>query len=259
MSPKQFAINIAQKAGKIIRDNFTLGMKKEWKADETPITATDQKINNLVVEAVKQNFPDYGILAEEGGNYHEKADKLWVCDPLDGTVPFSHGIPTSVFTLALVQEGSPILGVIFDPFQNRLLFAEKGKGAFLNDKPIEVTDLKDLKKSVIGITIWRTAPYDLIKFTGLLVKKGAILVGPGSTAYSGMLVASGEITGNVWPGKTPWDVAAQKIIVEEAGGKVTDFFGQDQRYDRNLRGAVVTNGQIHDQIIEMIKESGVKP
>ena len=259
MDLRKFAINLAKKAGKIIRDNFTIGMKKEWKEDETPLTVTDQSINHLVERAVKEYFPKHGLLAEEGGNFNQSASYVWVCDPLDGTLPFSHGVPVCTFSLALVHEGVPQLGVIFDPFLNRLFFSQKSKGAFLNDRPIKVSDLNNLKKGVVGFTIWRQARYDLTEFIGLLIKSCSQIIAIGPTTYMAALVAGGEFVANVWPGKTPWDIAAVKVIVEEAGGRVTDFFGHDQRYDAHIRGSIASNERVHDHLVEMIRESGIKP
>ncbi len=125
MNTKQFATDLAYQAGEIIKTDFTLGMKKEWKENETPLTAADNKVNQLVVDAVNKNFPDYGLITEEGGSHHQNAEYVWICDPIDGTIPFSHGIPTCVFSIALVHEGEPILAVIYDPFMDRLFYAEK--------------------------------------------------------------------------------------------------------------------------------------
>lgn len=146
MEYKHFAINIAKKAGGIILENFKMGMKKEWKKDETPVTLTDRKINNMVSGAINKNFPDHSFILEEGGSTNKKSPYMWLCDPVDGTIPFSHGIPASVFVLALIKDGSPILGVIYDPFLDRMFFAEKGKGAFLNNKKMKVSNANNLKK-----------------------------------------------------------------------------------------------------------------
>src|SRR4030042_6237309 len=108
MTHQDFAIAIAKEAGEIIRKNFTLGMKKEWKGDEGPVTETDYRINTILVERVQKELSQYGVLGEEE-SYNEKAANLWVCDPVDGTIAFSHGIPISTFSLALVQGGEPVL------------------------------------------------------------------------------------------------------------------------------------------------------
>src|SRR3989338_6753886 len=103
-SYKTFAINLAQKAGKIIRENFKANVKKEWKADGTPVTAIDLAVNKLVIESVQKEYPTHSILAEEESAMQEGSEYVWVCDPIDGTYPFSHGIPNFAFSLALVKD-----------------------------------------------------------------------------------------------------------------------------------------------------------
>jgi len=111
---KDFAVSLAFQAGKIMKQNFVTGMQKEWKEDHTPLTKTDLAINELVLDAVRLNYREHGVLAEEESNFNGE-DFVWVCDPIDGTFPFSHGYPTFTFSLALVKNGKPILGLLFDP------------------------------------------------------------------------------------------------------------------------------------------------
>ncbi len=136
----------------------------------------------------------------------------------------------------------------------RMFFAEKGTGAFLNDKQITVSDKNDFNSSMIGLVMWRTAQYDFSSLVNPFMKAGAHFINLGCTMYMSMLVASGEFVATVWPGKTPWDVAPIKIIVEEAGGMVTDIFGNEQRYDQDIQGGVITNSHIHKVTISLIKK-----
>lgn len=135
---KDVAIELAKSAGDTMRHHFTIGMKITWKADKTPVTIADTKINALVIKVIKDTFPTHGVLGEEASDYEVGDKYLWVCDPIDGTIPYSHGIPTSVFSLALVKDGEPILGVVYDPFMERMFFAQKGEGAFMNEQIINV-------------------------------------------------------------------------------------------------------------------------
>jgi len=252
---KKFAIDLAYKAGEIIKKNFTLGMKKQWKADNSPLTETDLVINGLVINSVKNKFPDHSILAEEGDNFSEKSEFVWVCDPVDGTIPFSHGIPTCVFSLALVQKGESILGVVYDPFMDRLFFAEKGRGAFMNNKKISVSSNKTIKNSLFGISCWKETQFDFSLLIETLKKAGPIIIDVLSITYMGALVSNGEFTGTIFPGNKPHDTAALKVIVEEAGGRVTDIFGNEQRYDREIKGHLITNGFLHKELIKVIKKT----
>ncbi len=258
MDYKEFAINLAKEAGEIIKKNFKLGMKKEWKSDNTPVTETDFKINRLVIDSVKKHFPTHSVLAEEGNNLQDGSEYTWVCDPLDGTIPFSHGIPTCVFSLALVKNGEPILGVIYDPFMDRMFFAEKDKGTFLNGAKVSVSKKKDLEKSVIGAGVAKRDVFGVNKAIFPLKEEDAKVMNLLSICYMGMLVASGEFVAAIFSHTSAHDLAALKIIVEEAGGKVTDLFGKDQRYDRPIKGGLMSNGLVHKKILDIIEKSRSK-
>lgn len=250
---KAFSIDLARSAGEIIRDNFSLGMKKEWKENNTPLTVTDTQINSLVIKKIKESFPDHSILGEEGSSLQE-SDYMWVCDPIDGTLSFSHGIPISTFSLALTQKGISILGVVYDPFMDRLFFAEKGKGAFLNDNPIHVSTKGNLATAVVDIEAQRPSQYNLDALRIALDKKSVVLMSLRAAIYAGMLIAAGATDGLLFAYDTVWDAAATKVIVEEAGGICTDMQGNDQRYDKPMHGFIASNGAIHSQLVEMSKQ-----
>lgn len=255
MDNKKFAINLAKQAGKIMLKHFSDEITKEWKADETPVTIADKEINELVIQAVTKEYPNYGILAEEGGSNYTDQEYVWVCDPIDGTLPYSHAIPASAFSLALVKGGQPILGILYDPFMDRTYFAEKGKGADLNGRKIKVMENNDLKSKVIGTVTWPNPPYNFLGLYNELLILGARPVNMVVTTYFGMLVASGQLIANIFHGSNPWDIAAQKIIIEEAGGKVTDLDGNDQRYDQTINGMLATNGKVHEILLDLIKKT----
>jgi fructose-1,6-bisphosphatase/inositol monophosphatase family enzyme len=246
MTYKKFVFEVATEAGKIMRANFGIGMKKKWKSNYTPVTVTDTKINKMVIAAVKKNFPGHDILGEEESSRKNNSKYLWVCDPVDGTIPFSHGIPTCVFSLALVVDGKPILGVIYDPFFDRMVYAEIGKGAFLNGKKISVNK-KDLNNSVLD---WESQ-----KTTHILKElyPKCLPLTFASYIYGGMLVAIGELVASVYTWKFAHDCASLKVIIEEAGGKTSDIAGKDQRYDREVNGMLVSNGVVHKRLLEILK------
>lgn len=244
----EFAQMLARQAGEVMRRNFTIGMKKEWKEDKTPLTVTDTTINSLVLNAVKDSYPDHSFVGEEESNIKE-SEYTWVCDPVDGTVPFSHGYPTFVFSLALTHNGESVLGVVFDPIGDRLLKAQKGKGAFLNNKPISVSnDMLD-ERAFVSLNCDKK----LLGLREQLLAKGCYLPVLYSCVYAGMLVASGEFEGEIYEYDKPWDGAALKIIVEEAGGKVTDLLGNEQRYDRTINGLIVSNKVVHDDLVAAVR------
>ncbi len=252
MNYKDLAISLAQKAGEIMRQNFQAGMKMEWKSDNSPVTIADLAINKLVIDEITKNFPNHNVKGEEQDNIHTNSEYLWVCDPVDGTIPFSHGLPISTFSLALVKNGESILGVIYDPFMDRLFYAEKGKGSYLNDQPIHTSGHDQIKQSLINIESFETAVYQMWPINKSLAFQGSKTMRLASIIYPSALIAQGEVTACIFPHNTAHDVAAVKIIVEEAGGKVTDLFGNEQRYDQPLKGAIISNGKIHDLLIKEV-------
>lgn len=228
-----------------------------WKENNTPITVADTTINEMVIERIKAVFPDHGVHGEEG-SYQLGQEWMWVCDPVDGTLPFSNGLPLSTFSLALVRSGTVQLGVIYDPFNDRLWHAQKGEGAFLNGKPVHVNKSDSLQNSRIDCEVWASKKHTdqlVIPAPGLrdvLLDAGAQPVVLSSAVIGGALVACGDFSGLIFCVKKPEDIAALKVIVEEAGGRVTDLRGNDQRYDQGINGAIVSNGVLHDQLLKAV-------
>jgi myo-inositol-1(or 4)-monophosphatase len=248
----KFAIQLSLKAGDIIKNNFTLGMAKEWKKDDTPVTVTDKFINQLVLDTIQKKYPNHSVLAEEGSRPSPQSEYVWVCDPLDGTIAFSHGLPTFVFSLALTKDGESLLGVIYDPMLNRLVIAEKGKGAFIDDKKIRVSQDANLSNETM---VNLDCDYKLFGLRKKLIKeKNCYVSNLYSAVYGGLLVAVGEFVAEVYEYKKPWDGAAVKIIVEEAGGKVTNILGNEQKYNQPINGFVASNGILHEQMVNLIKQ-----
>jgi len=254
MSYKAFCEKIAKESGKIIKENFSRPMQKEWKEDATPVTITDRDVNKLVIDAVHKEFPGHDVKGEEECSLEHDSDHVWVCDPVDGTIPFSHGIPTAAFYLGLVIKGETVAGVIYDPWIDRLYFAEKGKGCFLNGQKIHVNDSKDFKLSLMGMAMWKNPPYEIADLNPILTEKGVCMLDLCSIVYMGMLVASGELSAVFFAGGTGHDGAALKVIIEEAGGKMTDLYGNEQRYDENIKGFIVSNGVLHDELLKIVSD-----
>jgi fructose-1,6-bisphosphatase/inositol monophosphatase family enzyme len=253
-SPRTVALDLAHSAGSIIKSSLKLGIARTWKADHTPVTVIDQQINDLVIATIHAHFPTHSILAEEGSDLTRSKEFVWVCDPLDGTFPFMHGIPVSTFTLALVQGGQPILGVICDPFTGRLFLAEKGQGATLNDRAIHASPTTTLNDASIGVIFWKG---NMPIFTPLLAKlaeRGGKIFDLASVAYMDALLAAGEFAAVIFPGESAHDSAAAKIIVEEAGGVFTSLTGVVDRYDQPVHGHLAAgNREIYDQISSLLR------
>lgn len=250
----EFAKRLARASGELIRKNFVAigSTEKKWKEDNSPLTITDTTINRMVLEAIEKEFPDHTLLGEEESSAHNNSEFVWVCDPIDGTIPFSHGWPTSCFTLGLCKDGVPVVGLAYDPYMDRMYFAEKGKGAFVNETKLEVNKITDWRQLYIGFDTWPEAKYKFGNALPAILDKNGNLFKLGSAVYCSTLVAAGHFSAYLFGGKTPWDVAAPKVIIEEAGGKVTDIQGNDQRYDRDINGAILSNGVTHEEMVNIL-------
>jgi myo-inositol-1(or 4)-monophosphatase len=251
-----FAKELAAEAGAIMKRYFRADdIGTEWKEDNTPLTVADTKINDLVIERVKQKFPSHGILGEEA-SYKTDRDLLWVVDPVDGTIPFSLGIPISTFSLGLVdrKDGQPLVGVVLDPSLNRLYSSIKGKGAYLNGVKIQTSNQKELERGYVSV-IGRFGGESLADCIDQLHKENSKVFSLISQAYSSTLVASGELIGSIFAYGMPWDTAASALIVSEAGGEVTDMKGKVRRHDQVGDGCIQScNQEIHNQLLNILNK-----
>lgn len=252
---KKVAVDLAKQAGEIMRRYFRRGIEVTTKDNNTPLTIADTAINDLVVQTIHHEFPSHGIIAEEGGTNYVDQEFAWVCDPIDGTISFARHIPTSAFSLALVKGGKPVLGVVYDPNDDSLYVAEAGQGTTLNGTPIQVSGPAVIRPMVGNLT-WVNNVYATQNVFPALIRKSIDVMYLHSNVYMGILVARGDLDGLIFPGLQPWDCAAIKLIVEEAGGKVTDLFGNEQRYDREIKGMIASNGILHDRLVGLVRESG---
>ena len=251
-----FAKSIALEAKKIMIKYFNQDNGENYKLDKTIVTLADKEINSILIQKVKETFPTHAVDGEE--EQFGKSKYLWVCDPVDGTAMYARHIPTAVFSLALVIDGVSVIGVVYDPFTDNLYSAIKGHGAYKNDSKISVNNIDDLSdmRSVSHFDMWPEAEYNLFDSIKQLGKK-TYFVGLGSIIRACMCVANGEFTFAIFPGTKHknCDIAAVKVIVEEAGGKVTNLFGEEQRYDKDIKGAIISNGKVHDKVLNIIKEN----
>lgn len=248
----EFAKEIAKEAGNIMLQYFHGNNGASYKGDRSIVTLADKEINTYLIERVKETFPTHCVDGEE--EQFGKSQYVWVCDPVDGTAMYARHVPVAVFSLALVVDGVSKVGVVYDPFLDKMYTAIHGQGAYLNGKKIMVNDyaLEDMQ-SVSNFDMWPSAKYPVYALLQELGKK-TYFVSVGSVIRACMCVASGEFSLAIFPGTTRknCDIAAAKVIVEEAGGKVTNFWGEDQRYDGNIDGAIVSNGKVHDEVLATI-------
>ncbi len=243
------AIEIAHEAGTVLRQFFEQRVRFELKGAFDLVTAADRASEKLIVERLTARFPDYSILAEEGGGRTGASEYRWYVDPLDGTTNFAHGYPVFNVTLALEKAGELIAGVVFDPSRNELFTAERGSGAFLNGRRIHVSQapvLNDCLFSTGFPSRRRHLDVNIHFYYQLAMATHGVRRG-GAAALDLAYVACGRLDGYWEFALSPWDMAAGKLLVEEAGGICTDMFGNNH----HLTSAAiqVNNGLVHHELI----------
>ena len=249
-----FAKSIAEKSGEIMLKYFNKQAEHTYKGDKSIVTIADTEINSYVIEQVKKNYPTHAVMGEEES--YGKSDHVWVCDPVDGTAQFSRGVPVSVFSLALVIDGVSTVAVIYDPFLKNMYHSIKGQGAYKNNDKLQVSDVKlDDKQAVVNLSIGTPrVKLDLNILDKIRNEKRVYCTSLGSIARAGMLVAEGHYVATIYPHDLGADgVAGIKLIVEEAGGFVSNCKGENERMDGRLTGAVVSNKVAFDEIISILK------
>ncbi len=249
---KSTLLEALDKAGKIIRSHFGKEQKITKKGEFNLVTEIDKASEKAVVDLLLRRFPDHSILAEESPAI-SGSEYRWIIDPIDGTTNFAHGFPIVSVSIGLEKSGQLIMGGVFDPFRKELFFAERGQGAFLNNRPIHVSKTRTLSESLLATGF----PYDrkndpdtyLNMLRVFLTQIQGIRRG-GSAAIDLCYVACGRFDGYYEMKLSPWDKAAGMMIVEEAGGKLTDFSGSPL----TLLGLqnLATNGQIHQEMLRAL-------
>ena len=248
---KKVAIFAAKEAGKILEKNFRKVVKVSFKKDSSLVTKIDLEVERVIIQLIKNNFPSHDILSEEAGGKIGK-NYTWVIDPLDGTTNYTRNIPFFSTSVALLYQGVPILGVVFDPINKELYIAEKGKRAFLNGKRIRVAQRHVLSKAVFLFNKYR-AKEDFLRFQeilGLVGDKCATLRVLGSVILGLCYLASGKADAFFTVGHKPWDLVAGALIISESGGRVTNLLGDDWQVEE--KNIIAANGRIHKQIIKLI-------
>jgi myo-inositol-1(or 4)-monophosphatase len=217
------------------------------------VTEADHAAEKAILAVIRKEYPDHQILAEESGQLAQNSAYKWIIDPIDGTVNFAQGIPLNCVSIAIEHEGRIVMGAVYNPHMNEFFFAEKGQGATLNDKPIRVSNKTETIKSclVTGFPYtYINEPNGPLEVFERFVRKGVPVRRLGSAAIDLCWVACGRFDGFFEQKLEPWDSAAGYLIVEEAGGKVTDFTGQE--FSVYQHKVLATNGKIHDEMLQVI-------
>jgi myo-inositol-1(or 4)-monophosphatase len=252
----EFTQKLAQEAEEIAIKYFSFETATTWKEDNTPLTKADSEINVLVIKRINEAYPSHSIYGEEKSDKKEGSQYIWVCDPIDGTMAFSVGLPMFVFSIALVDQstGQPILGLVNDPVMKNMYWAYQGSGAYRNGKNIFVSKDSNFENtySLTGAS-GKDVGFSNLPFHKLLGEKKCRVMKFPSFIYGAIQVANGKFVGGAFYGKDGHDIAALKIITEEAGGKVTDLNGEERRYDQDGIGCIVSNGILHNEILEYVQ------
>lgn len=250
-------IKISKEAGEIIREGFGKSNKVEFKTNETNlVTDIDKAAEKLITDFIKEEFPSHGILAEESGQVKSGAEYLWVIDPLDGTTNFAHGLPVFSVSIALQKNKATICGVVYDVINDIAYAAEKGGGAFANDQKIKVSTNAILRRSVLAsgfpYNVFENPDHLLERFSEM-TKRARGVRRLGSAALDLAYVAKGVFDGYWEMELNPWDICAGMLLVEEAGGFVTDF--DSNPIDMYTKRILATNALIHKQMMEVLSKN----
>ena len=253
------AIEAAKEAGRFLKMNAGKAREIQQKAgqEKNLVTEIDRRSEQIIIGLIRKYYPNHHILAEESGmNAGGTSDYRWIIDPLDGTTNFAHGFPVYCVSIALERKGEVIVGVIYDPNFDELFAAEKGKGVFLNGRKISVSTIPSLNRSLLVTGF----PYDIVEnpnnavehFVGFLMKAQAVRR-MGSAAIDLAYVAAGRFEGFWEVALNPWDMAAGALMVQEAGGTLSNFAGKPLNiYEKEI---VASNGLIHQEMLGVL--SGV--
>ena len=249
----EVALKAAEKAGKLLLDNFIGKRNISYKGRINLVTEMDIRSEELIVSEIKEKFPTHDILAEERSNRSSNSNFCWLIDPLDGTTNYAHEFGFWAVSIALSVKNEIVLGVVYAPYLNECYTAIKGGGAELNKKIIKVSTTDKLEKSLVATGF----PYDVKEthsnidyFNRSLLRTQAVRR-PGSAAIDLCSVAAGKFDGFWELGLYPWDTAAGCLITTEAGGKITTLNGGDwTHYEKEI---LATNGLIHREMMETLK------
>lgn len=249
----KFARETAFKAGAILRKGINNRRKVDFKGRVDLVTEYDLKSEKFITSEIAHVFPHHSILAEEGGETQRGRSHIWIIDPLDGTTNFAHDYPAFCVSIGLEVEGKMVLGAVYDPVHDELFHAVKGKGAFCNKRRIHVSSQDKLNRSLLATGF----PYDIAESSvdnldnfARMYKVAQGIRRGGSAALDLCYLACGRFDG-FWELKLhPWDSAAGLVIVQEAGGKVTDFHGK--KYSIYLQEILASNAKIHRQMQKIL-------
>ena len=254
---KPTLIRAAEAAGKVLQQYYGKHFEITNKEGvNNLVTEADHAAEKLIMEIIREEFPDHYILSEESGDMPSGSKYKWIIDPLDGTVNFAHGLPICCVSIGVEYGGEMMMGAVYNPFFNEFYFAQKGYGATLNDRRIHVSDETEVSKAclVTGFPYtYLDQPNGPLEVFSRLIRRGVPVRRLGSAAMDLCWVAAGRFDGFWEVTLNPWDMAAGTLIVQEAGGRITDLRGNAHSiYQPEL---LASNGWIHDEMLHVLREN----
>jgi len=247
---KKVLLSASKKAGKIVLKYFCKKAKFEEKSNRSLVSQADLEANKIIIQTIKKNFPKHSILSEETGFEDNNSDYKWVIDPIDGTHNFLREIPIVGISIALEYKDESVLGVLEFPTLNLTAFAEKGKGAFLNGKRLKVSANKEISHSFILYEFVPGTRHKTLEFLKRLSNETINTRNFGAAVYDLLVIASGQCDAMVIFTTNEWDIAAGMLLIQEAGGKVTDLRGNHCK--PSTGNFLMTNGKIHGNILRYL-------
>ena len=247
-------MDIARESGALLAAYFDKRVAFELKGDFDLVTEADRASERLVVERLRSHFPSHSIVAEEGGGHEGRSGYRWYVDPLDGTTNFAHGYPVYNVTMGLEQDGEMLVGVVFDPSRQEMFSAERGAGAYLNNRRIRVSASRRLADSLVSTGFpsrKRHLNVNIHFYHQMAMATHGVRRG-GSAALDLAYVASGRLDAFWEFGLNPWDMAAGTLLVTEAGGRCTDMKGGV--HEMNSPHLLTDNGAIHEETLALFAE-----
>lgn len=252
---------ITLSAAKIIMKYYDADKQIEHKGDVNLLTVADTQCEEFLIQSLQKEFPQDSLLAEEGHDIKGSSPYTWVIDPIDGTTSYAHGYPVFGISIGLINEkNDPVLGVVYNPYYKEMYTATLGGGAKLNEKPLKVSSIKTLKRSLLVTGF----PYNRRERMLPLMQRLATILHhvhdirrTGSAALDICSVAAGQADGYFEENLKPWDVAAALLILKEAGGEISNFKGLET--DIFKGEFCVSNGLIHKELITLLENAHTNP
>lgn len=253
----EFIKQLALDAGEIIREAFYKSETTlEHKGEIDIVTETDLQCEALIVQRIQEKFPTEGIMTEEQAIINSDSNRMWIIDPLDGTTNFLHRFPFCAVSIGLEIDAEIKFGVVYSPILEELFYAEKDKGAFLNGKPIRVSETAEMSNALVATGFpydrWQQADFYIREYLAFM-KRCQGVRRTGAAAIDLCYVACGRLDGFFERKLKPWDMEAGSLIIKEAGGKITQFDGSSWHYsDQTI---LASNGIIHDEMVGILGET----